>query len=64
MSRLSQAKKASKWAEQDLVRAREWASSQLDNSGPEAREMARRAKKRKRKAERRFARIICRDYES
>jgi len=58
-----QAEKASRWAEKDLVRARQWASSQMDNSGPEAREMARQAKRRKRKAERRAARAFCENWE-
>jgi len=63
MTRSRQAAKSSRWAEKDLVHAREWASSKLDNSGPEAREMARLAKRRKRKAERRAAKAICENWD-
>lgn len=57
------AEKVAKWAEGDLVEAREFTKS----AGPEnqrlARQMARAAKRRRSKANRRAGRAFCRDYE-
>jgi hypothetical protein len=57
------AEKVAKWAEGDLVEAREFAKS----AGPEnqklARQMARDAKRRRAKANRRAGRAFCREYD-
>lgn len=60
---IEQAEEAAYWAKKDLVDAREFAKA----SGPEeqrlARQMARTAKRRHSKANRKAGRMICRSYE-
>lgn len=58
-----QAEKIARWAEGDLREAREFAKAATFEQQKEARLMARMAKRRRAKANRRAGRAICQDYE-
>ena len=58
-NRQHQAEKSSQWAEKDLTQAHEWTKHGDPKQKREARQMARLAKRRKRKAERRAAKGVC-----
>ena len=64
MSRVRQAQKASQWAEKDLVQAKEWAQNgSTPTAKREGRRLARAAKRRKSKANRRAVRAQLREFE-
>jgi hypothetical protein len=58
------AKKIAAWAKEDLVEAREWAkNSATPEEQRQARRMAKLAKRRHAKANRRAGRAQCRDWD-
>lgn len=59
-----QASKIAKWAEEDLVVAREFAKDATPEQAAQARQMARDAKKRRTRASRRAGKAHIREFES
>jgi len=61
-NRARQAEKIAEWSKKDLVHAKEWAETgSTPNAKREARIMARAAKRRRARAQRRAARALCDD---
>lgn len=56
------AKKIAEWSKLELVVAREFAKNAPQEQRAQARQMAREAKRRHSKANRRASRALCRDY--
>lgn len=57
------AKKIAQWSEKDLIDAREFGKNATPEQKAQARKMAREAKRRYAKANRRVGKALCRDYD-
>ena len=59
---IEQAEETSRWAEQDLVDAKAFGHKALPEAKRIARQMARAAKRRRAKAQRRVSRLLCNEH--